>query len=250
MTTQKKLTIAGGVLAALLVAFLAWFFLGSSADDEVSLDDALDRAGASATDSPTTEDGTTSTALTAEQVEGEWTVEQNDAAEVNDGSFVGYRVQEELNTVGSTTATGRTPGVTGSITIEGDALVAGTLTADMTSLVSDESRRDGALRTRGIEYGTFPTATFTVTESAAFDVDALVAGESQTVSVTGELDLHGVVQTYTLDLEVQAVGTTVVVVGSLDILLSDHDIDKPVVGPVVSVADEGTLELQVFFAKA
>ena len=78
------------------------------------------------------------------------------------GTFVGFRVHEQLSGIGSTTAVGRTPMVTGTITIDGTKLSAADITADITALTTNNSRRDGpAPRALGTDQ--FPTATFVLT---------------------------------------------------------------------------------------
>ena len=69
---------------------------------------------------------------------------------------------EELVSIGSTTAVGRTPEVTGSITIEGTTLTAAEIVADLTQIVSNESRRESAIQ-RTLGTGANPNATFVLT---------------------------------------------------------------------------------------
>jgi polyisoprenoid-binding protein YceI len=64
---------------------------------------------------------------------------------------VGYRVREKYVTFGVADAVGRTRSVTGTATVEKNRVTAADLTIDMTTLRSDESRRDAALRGRAIE---------------------------------------------------------------------------------------------------
>jgi polyisoprenoid-binding protein YceI len=73
-------------------------------------------------------------------------------------------VREEFVGIGVKDAVGRTGEVTGSAQVASTTIEAAELTADMTTLESDEARRDGALRDRGIETDRFPEATFTLTE--------------------------------------------------------------------------------------
>ena len=46
-------------------------------------------------------------------------------------------------------AVGRAPAVSGSATVESDAITAADLEADLTTLTSDDGRRDNSLRDRG-----------------------------------------------------------------------------------------------------
>ena len=78
-------------------------------------------------------------------IAGTWTVDPT-VGSFDDfsGSFVGYRVQEELASVGATEAVGRTPDVTGTLTVDGTTITAAEFTADLTTLQSDEGNRDGS----------------------------------------------------------------------------------------------------------
>ena len=174
---------------------------------------------------------------------GEWTVAaQQDA-------FVGYRIGEELASVGTTEAVGRTSDVTGSLTIDGSSLTAASISVDMTTLESDESRRDRALGDQALETRTYPEATFVLTQSVELPA-GLANGESASVVATGTLTLHGVEQAVQIPMEAQLSGGTLVVVGSLDITLAEYGISKPQAPAVVSVEDHGTLELQLYFERA
>ncbi len=63
---------------------------------------------------------------------------------------------------------------------------------------------------------------------------------------TGDLTIHGVTRSVTVPIEGQLVGDTVVVVGRLEILFADYDIEKPSAGIVLSVDDLGEMEFQLF----
>jgi polyisoprenoid-binding protein YceI len=153
-------------------------------------------------------------------------------------TFVGYRVREEFASIGVADAVGRTGGVTGTADVEGDRLTAAGLEADMTTLRSDESRRDDALRERGIETDRFPTAEFRLTEP----VD--LARRNQTVR--GELTLHGETQPIAVRVSAQRLGgDTIELAGSAPIAFADFRIEPPSVAGVVTVEDEGTLEFKL-----
>ena len=62
------------------------------------------------------------------------------------GTFVGFRVNEELSGIGSTTAVGRTPAVTRHDDDRWTTLTATTIEADMTALTTNNSRRDDDAR--------------------------------------------------------------------------------------------------------
>ena len=165
------------------------------------------------------------------------------------GSWVGYRVQEQLGSIGANTAVGRTPGVSGSMTMAGTQVTAVTVTADLTALKSDDDRRDGQLDRQGIETGTFPTATFALT--SPIDLGSVPAdGQEVDVTASGTLTLHGQTKAVQIPLKAKLSGSIVEVTGSLQIAWSDYGITKPTSFSVVSIADVGTMELQLFFTKA
>lgn len=162
-------------------------------------------------------------------------------------AWVGYRVQEELAGIGAKTAFGRTPNVTGSLTIEGTGVTAVEIEADLTALESDDSRRDGQLGHQAIETDQFPTSTFTLTQP--IELGDVTGGQTITVDAVGDLELHGVTKSVTILLEARLENGTIVVTGSIPIVFADYDIEKPVSAIVLSVEDNGEMELQLFFTK-
>ncbi len=164
-------------------------------------------------------------------------------------SFVGYRVQEELAGIGAQQAVGRTPAVTGTATLAGTTITTLEVTADLTALKSDDDRRDNQLGRQSIETDAFPTATFTLTTPIALGTLA-TDGTTVSVSATGQLTLHGVTRDVTLQLQGRYAGGVVAVAGSTEIVFADYDIERPNAFIVLSVANRGTLEIQLLFTKA
>jgi len=114
---------------------------------------------------------------------------------------------------------------------------------------SDDNRRDGQLSHQGLETSTFPTATFTLT--SPIDLGSVPAdGTEVSVTATGTLTLHGQTKDVKIPLKAKLSGNTIVVTGSLEIAFADYGITKPNSFAVLSIADTGTLELQLFFTKA
>lgn len=244
--TRRNILIA--VAAGLVVAGAAiwWVFLRSDAPPPVSLRDAVTEVtdttiADAATTTIATEPSTAATTEPPAGVDGVWMIDPG-------ASFAGYRVQEELSGIGATEAVGRTSELTGGLTIEGASIANVDVEVDMTTLQSDRSRRDDALSTRGLETSQFPTATFALTEPIQLDATPVV-GDTITTTATGELTLHGVSRVVEIPIEGQFVDeTTIVVVGSLDITITDYDIEPPTGFAVLSIADVGTIELQLAFA--
>ena len=249
-------------LAAVVVAILAagafglWYIFlrpsGPAAVADASLvvpsrAPATSSAGSSA--AATSSASSSSTTLSG-GIDGTWNIDTSigSFSDFSD-SFVGYRVQEQLASIGGNTAVGRTPAVSGSLTIAGTKVTAVTIQADLTGLKSDDNRRDGQLSHQGLETSTYPTATFSLT--SPIDLGSVPAdGTEVSVSATGKLTLHGQTKDVQIPLKAKLSGNTIVVTGSLEITFADYGISKPNSFAVLSIADTGTLELQLFFTKA
>jgi polyisoprenoid-binding protein YceI len=164
----------------------------------------------------------------------------------NSSSWVGYRVQEQLAGIGGHTAVGRTPKVTGQITLSGSTASNVQITANLTALVSDDSRRDTELRDKALETGTYPTAVFKSTQPIA--VNPLPAeGQKASATATGALTLHSVTRTVHLSLQVLREGGIIAVSGSVDIVFADYGFQGPTSLAVITVEDHGIMELHLLF---
>lgn len=228
---QKSAKIALiAVVAVILVGGVGfyWFFLRSDNPPEVTL---RDRAG---------EPTTAPAGPARSSADGTWTVHQDPKV------FVGYRVTELF--AGETIkkeAVGRTLGVTGTMKVAGQQVTDVDITADMTRLESDQSRRDNFIKNQGLQTARFTTATFKTTAPIQLP-SAPVQGQKMTVDATGDLTLHGQTKRVTVPLEAVWNGATIDVSGKLDVTLADFGIEKINV-PSVSVDTEGKLEVSLTF---
>jgi polyisoprenoid-binding protein YceI len=231
----------GAVVAAVAVIGLWYFMFRDDSPPPVDLDSAVAAAASATTAAQST--GTASTSEDSTDLAGTWQVVPGSQ------SFVGYRVQEELATVGAATAVGRTSEVTGTLEFDGASITAVSIEADLTALRSDSDRRDGALRQQALETNSFPAASFNLTEP--IQLDGVPEGEETIdTAATGELTLHGVTRQISLPLQGRLVNGQVVVVGSTEIVFADYDIEQPSAASVLSVEDHGTLEVQLVFERA
>lgn len=167
-------------------------------------------------------------------LDGAWTV--------GEGSFAGYRLEEVLGGE-DVTVTGRTEQVTGGLTVDGGALTEATVEVDMASIATDQQRRDDYFRDTAIEVGTYPTATFVLTEPAE-----LAAGATD-AQLVGELTVRDVTRPVTVDAQIAAAGDTVQVVGAVPITFTDYGVTPPDLG-FVKVEDTGTVEFDLVLAPA
>ncbi|MEZ5374642.1 MAG: YceI family protein [Microthrixaceae bacterium] len=241
------------VIAALLLVLAGagvWWFLGGDPVDEVSLDAATGSVETTAADT-TDGAGSDSADTTADtDLSGVWNVDTTTGEfdyESATGSFVGFRIEEELAGIGSTTAVGRTGDIEGSITVDGTSVTEASFDIDVTTITTEESRRDDNVQD-ALETGEFPSATFELTEPIELTDEAL-AGDAFAAPAVGDLTIHGTTQPIEMDLEAQLVDGTIVIVGSTDITFSDYGVEVPESQIVVSVEDFGTLELQLLLVR-
>ena len=180
----------------------------------------------------------TTTIVPASTIDGEWKV----VAE----SIVGYRVKETI--VGQKTeGVGRTSEIIGSLTIVDKQVTAAEFTVDMTTLVSDSTRRDRQVNTRILDTVNFPTATFTLKEPITLTPEAL-AGSDFSVDTTGTLTLRGVTKDIDLTLIARLVDDVIEVNGSIQIVFTDWSIPDPSISSII-VVDRGLLEFLVRFKR-
>jgi len=245
-------------MAAAAVLLLAagaglWWFLSGDEPEGVDLESA---AGVLATTTTAgSEDlppasGDTEDPLQGAGVDGTWAVDTSIGTfsfEEASSSFVGFRVAEELASIGASEAVGRTPEVSGSIEIEGTTLVSARIEADFTAIVSNDDRRDDRIQ-GALQTSQFPTATFVLTEPVDFGA---IPGPGGSVSVTavGELTVHGITNTIDMPLQARLIDDVIVVVGDTEIVFADYDVEAPTAVIVLSVEDRGTVELQLFFTR-
>ena len=214
-----------------------WWFLRDDAPPRVSLEAA---AGS-----------VTGPAVTREGIVGDWAVDAETGTFDFDsatGTFAGFRIQERLTGIGSTTAVGRTGEVSGKITIEGTKLTAASFEVDTASITTNDQRRDDNVQD-ALSVSRFPKATFVLTNSVDLGTEA-ANGKAITVDATGTLTIKGVTKNVTIPIEAQLVNGTVVVVGSTDIVFSDYGVEVPRSQVVLSVDNHGIMEFQLLLTPA
>lgn len=225
------------VLAVVVGPFVYINFIKEDAPDPLTFDDigTATSTTAGATDTTAADDGS---ATVSDGIEGTW--------EVAAGSTAGYRATEVLFGQ-STEAAGRTEDVTGTMTIEGTSATEAGFEVDLTTLESDEAQRDGQVQNRILETSQFPTATFELTEPVDFGTEPADL-EEITAQATGDLTVHGVTNSVTIDLTARRNGDAIEVTGSVPITWSDFDINDPSGGPA-QVEDSGAMEFALTFSK-
>ncbi len=229
MSRLAKVAVAVVVIVAVAGAALYWFVLRDDSPAKVDV-----ACGATDTGDVTSADPS-----------GTWTVRPTSArgdALLTDeapGSWAGYRIEEDLRAVHQT-AVGRTPDITGTVTVEGSSVTKADFKVDMTSIKSDQSFRDNRMKTDGLQTDQFPTATFAL--GPPVDLGATRGCRQATAS--GTLTLHGQAHPVTLHLKIVGSGDGFTVNGTTRIKLADYGIDPPKLG-FVTVDPAGDLEVSL-----
>lgn len=266
-----KIVLAVVAVGAVAAVGAVTLYLNRDVAEEASIDNALTALEGSASeeaseagapdeptadeptaDEPTSEDATAEDTATADgDVSGTWlvdtTVGEFSFADAT-STFVGFRVDEELATVGQTEAIGRTSTVEGEMVIDGTTLQSVDVVANFFFMSSDIPNREGAMR-RAMGVDEHPEGTFTLTEPVDFG-GVPAEGETITATAIGDLTVNGVTNPVEVELEAQVADGLILVVGRTPVTFADFDITAPQAGPVVSIEQEGTVELQLWFSRA
>jgi polyisoprenoid-binding protein YceI len=173
--------------------------------------------------------------LTPAQVDGTWSIAP--------GSQAGYRVKEVLAGLDNT-AVGRTSSVTGSLTISGKSVQAGTFKVDLRSVTSDSGQRDAQFSGRIMDTAQFPTATFTLTQP--IELGSLPkANQSIAVKATGTLTMHGQTKPVTFTMDAVDTGRELVVQGEIPVVFANWNISNPSFAGFVKVENNGLVEFRL-----
>jgi polyisoprenoid-binding protein YceI len=219
---RRALAAAGAV--AVLVAGGGWLFLaGRDAPPSARL-----RPGAGAGG-----DG---------RPDGRWVVAQD-----ADG-FVGYRVRERLGSISAPNdVVGRSPAVSGTVTIAGGAVTGAEVTVDMTRLRTDVEPRDGRMRDEGLETARFPTASFRLRQPVPLgDVSGARVVE---LRLPGDLTLHGVTRAVEFPVQARWDGATIQVAGGTRVRRADFDLEVPSLAGY-RIEDTAVVELELTLVRA
>jgi polyisoprenoid-binding protein YceI len=177
--------------------------------------------------------------------------------QVGSGSLAGYRVKEQF--VGQTStheAVARTSSVTGQLTIaqsgSGYQLTGGSITVQLASISSVDqvagynvTNRD-RLVMGALNVSQYPTAVF-----AAQPVNipaGAESGQSVTISVPGQLTIHGATKTVTATVQLKVSGSAAQAAGSIAINMGDYGVSPPR-APFTTVQTAVTIEFQVNLTK-
>jgi len=155
------------------------------------------------------------------------------------GSLVGYRVNEQfVGQSSSHQAVARTSEVTGKVVITQSAttyeMTSATITVQLASLASVDSvagynvtNRDRIVQ-QSLDVRSDPTATFAA-QSVALPAGA-DSGQAVTVSVPGELTVHGITKPVTATIQLRVSGNTAQIAGTIATNMTDFGVSPPTIG--------------------
>lgn len=156
-----------------------------------------------------------------------------------------YIAEEELANVGANTAVGRTNTIQGAFLFDADGnpIPCSTIYVDVRTFVSDSSRRDNFLRGNTLQSDQYPLAEFVVSEIQNFTMPP--DGEETTFTLVGNFTLHGVTRAMAWEATAARDGDTLTGSARTEFDMADFDIQKPIVGSVLSIEDVIKLEIDL-----
>lgn len=175
-------------------------------------------------------------------VDGTWEVSKDLGKNATSAGYTFY----ELLPGDERITSGSTQSVTGQLNVDGGMLTAGEVTVDMATITSDRDVRDENVRQKILHTNEYPEARFVLSEPA--DVSQLPEdGTVGTVSLTGDLTIHGTTQQITQEFNVLRTGDRVIVAADIPIKRADYGVESPDF-VAAKIAEEGEINLRINFA--
>lgn len=143
------------------------------------------------------------------------------------------------------TAIGRTSEVNGTLNLNFDdpaSSTFGEFTVDISTLRSDSSRRDNAIRRQWLESSTYPLATFVVRGVEGFPPNPQ-PGQDITFKLLGDLTVRTTTRAVTWDVTARLDNETLSGTATTFILMADFGVEPPDIAGILRVKDGVTLTL-------
>lgn len=163
-------------------------------------------------------------------------------------SQASFTVTEELAGSGLNDAVGTTNAVIGTLLVDADGnpLACSRIDVDLRTLVTDESRRDARIQD-ALGTAENPVATFIVTEIAGLEAPLEEDAETE-LTLVGNLTINGEEKQVSWDATVTLADGSITGSATTVIQFDDYGIEKPVLGPVMSIEDDVTLTIDLVAA--
>jgi polyisoprenoid-binding protein YceI len=139
---------------------------------------------------------------------------------------------------------GTTANISGSISLNPDGAVTAdqsTITVDLTSLARDEFMRDNSIKRNTLQISQFPAAIFVANQVQG--LSSLPTSGQATFQLLGDLTIDGVTQPATRQVSATFDSGTVSGTAITPIQLTDFGMTPPRVGPVLSIKNVVTLQV-------
>lgn len=143
------------------------------------------------------------------------------------------------------TAIGRTSEVNGTLNLNFDdpaSSTFGEFTVDISTLRSDSSRRDNAIRRQWLESSTYPLATFVVRGVEGFPPNPQ-PGQDISFKLLGDLTVRTTTRAVTWDVTARLDNETLSGTATTFILMADFGVEPPDIAGILRVKDGVTLTL-------
>jgi polyisoprenoid-binding protein YceI len=158
---------------------------------------------------------------------------------VSGESKLTYTVREKLAILPSESdAVGSTTAITGEVTLDG----ASTISVDLSTLESDQDRRDNYIRDNLFQAE--PAASFIVNDLGPLP-DSYTPGDVYTAIVSGAATIRGVSGPLMFEVEALLNGDELQVLGTTDFVWADFDIPPPNISGIVRVQDNVHIEILI-----
>ena len=170
-------------------------------------------------------------------------------------SQAGYEVDEEFlagaaNALGVKPGKGKTVGstdqVSGQLTLDFSGatpqITSGDFQVDISTLKSNQSRRDNRIRSNWLESAKFPMATFKAT-GIQNGPASYTEGEEVSFQLAGDLTIREITQPVVFDVKATLKGDTISGTATTAFLMSQFGVDPPAMGNLFTVGDNTVVTL-------
>ncbi|MFB5083233.1 YceI family protein [Symbiobacterium thermophilum] len=157
---------------------------------------------------------------------------QSQASYAVDETFLGQRLD--------VTAVGRTSALSGAIVLQDGVIQPSTVEVDLTTLRSDQSRRDNQVQ-RVLDTRNHPKAVFRIQGAEGDPV--LTEGQEVPIRLTGTMTIKGVDRPLTFEGTAKLAGGVLTLTAQTTFAMTDFGVDPPNIANFVAVEDEVTVSV-------
>lgn len=148
---------------------------------------------------------------------------------------------------GTVDTVGTTQDISGQMTLsfgETVSLVSGTFEVNISTLASDQNRRDSTIQDDFLESGRFPVATFTATSIENFP-GPYREGSDVAFQLVGDLTIRETTQPVTLEVTASLADGTITASAVAPLTMSNFGVEPPAFAGILSVEDEFQVALDI-----